>query len=112
MAAVIDKKEIIKGGSFLIEDRTPSEIFTPEDFNEEHRMIADTTRQFMDAEVLPRINELENKDWKLARELVKQAADLGLVGAGIPEEYGGLAVGQNSGAPIAWKRGGPTCFAT
>src|SRR5204863_6474331 len=77
MAAVMDKKEIIKGGSFLIEDRTPSEIFTPEDFNEEHRMIADTTRQFMDAEVLPRINELENKDWKLARELIKQAADLG-----------------------------------
>src|SRR2546421_11283719 len=98
MAAVMDKKEIIKGGSFLIEERTPSEIFTPEDFNEEHRMIAETTRQFMDAEVLPRINELENKDWKLARELVKQAADLGLVGAGIPEEYGGLAVDPTSAA--------------
>src|ERR1041384_2390189 len=87
MVAVMDKKEIVKGGSFLIEERTPAEIFTPEDFNEEHRMIAETTRQFMDAEVLPRINELEAKDWKLARELVKQAADLGLVGANIPEEY-------------------------
>src|SRR2546423_14628930 len=97
MAAVMDKKEIIKGGSFLIEHRTPSEISTPEDFNEEHRMIADTTRQFMDAEVLPRINELENKDWKLARELVKQADDLGLVGAGIPEGYGGRGVGLRSG---------------
>src|SRR5205823_14511820 len=94
MAAVMHKKEIIKDGSYMIEDRTPSEIFTPEDFNEEHRMIADTTRQFMDAEVLPRIDELENKDWKLARELVKQAAELGLVGAGIPEEYGGLALDQ------------------
>src|SRR2546429_2151089 len=101
MAAVIDKKEIVKGGSFLIEERTPAEIFTPEDFNEEHRMIADTTRQFMDAEVLPRINELENKDWKLARELVKQAADLGLVGAGIPEEYGGFALDQNNSALIS-----------
>src|SRR2546430_17718111 len=98
MAAVIDKKEIVKGGSFLIEERTPAEIFTPEDFNEEHRMIADTTRQFMDAEVLPRINELENKDWKLARELIKQAADLGLVGANIPEEDGGLALDQTSGS--------------
>src|SRR5436853_7620038 len=112
MAAVIDKKEIIKGGSFLIEERTPSEIFTPEDFNEEHRMIADTTRQFMDAEVLPRINELENKDWKLARELVKQAADLGLVGAGIPEEYGGLALDQTSGALIAENIGRSASFAT
>ena len=101
MAAVIDRKEIVKGGSFLIEERAPSEIFTPEDFNEEHRMIADTTRQFMDAEVLPRIDELENKDWKLARELVKQAAELGLVGAGIPEEYGGLGLDQTSGALIA-----------
>src|SRR2546421_2220325 len=112
MAAVMDKKEIIKGGSFLIEERTPAEVFTPEDFNEEHRMIADTTRQFMDAEVLPRINELENKDWKLARELVKQAADLGLVGAGIPEEYGGLALDQTSGAPIAENLRRSPSFAT
>src|ERR1700704_5117365 len=112
MAAVVDKKEIIKGGSFLIEERTPSEIFTPEDFNEEHRMIADTTRQFMDAEVLPRINELENKDWKLARELVKQAADLGLVGANIPEEYGGLGLDQTSGAIIAENIGRSASFAT
>src|SRR5260370_31784998 len=89
MAAVSEAKQIVKGGSFLIEQSSPGDIFTPGDFNEEHRMIADTTRQFMDAEVVPRISELENKDWKLARELVKQAADLGLVGAGIPEEYGG-----------------------
>ena len=112
MAAVIDRKEIVKGGSFLIEERAPSEIFTPEDFNEEHRMIADTTRQFMDAEVLPRIDELENKDWKLARELVKQAAELGLVGAGIPEEYGGLGLDQTSGALIAENIGRSASFAT
>src|ERR1044072_3882887 len=112
MAAVMDRKEIIKGGSFLIEERTPSEIFTPEDFNEEHRMIADTTRQFMDAEVLPRIGELEKKDWNLARELVKQAAGLGLVGAGIPEEYDGLGLDQTSGALIAENLGRSASFAT
>jgi len=112
MAAVIEQKEIVKGGSFLIEEHTPAEIFTPEDFNEEHRMIADTTRQFMDAEVLPRIDELENKDWKLARELVKQAADLGLVGAGIPDEYGGLGLDQTSGALIAENLGRSASFAT
>src|SRR5258706_4220143 len=101
MAAAIEAKQIDKGGAFLIEEQTPESIFTPGDFNEEHRMIADTTRQFMDAEVLPRINELENKDWKLARALVKQAAELGLVGANIPEEYGGLGLDQTCGAIIA-----------
>src|SRR4029077_12389140 len=112
MAAVIEQKEIFKGGSFLIEDRTAAEVFTPEDFNEEHRMIAETTRQFVDAEVMPRIDELENKDWKLARELVKQAADLGLIGAGIPEEYGGLALDQTSRRLDAEKLGRSASFAT
>ena len=112
MAAVIDTKQIIKGGSFLIEERTPAEVFTPEDFNEEHRMIAETTRQFMDAEVLPRIDELEAKDWNLARQLVKQAAELGLVGANIPEEYGGLALDQTSSALIAENLGRSASFAT
>jgi alkylation response protein AidB-like acyl-CoA dehydrogenase len=112
MAAVLAQKEIFKGGSFLIEDRTADEVFTPEDFNEEHRMIAATTRQFVDAEVMPRIDELENKDWKLARELVKQAADLGLIGAGIPEEYGGLGLDQTSGALIGENIGRSASFAT
>ncbi len=112
MAAVVEAKQIVSGGSFLIEERTPAEIFTPEDFNEEHRMIADTTRQFMDAEVLPRIDELENKDWKLARELVKKAAELGLVGANIPEEYEGLGLDQTSGALIAENIGRSASFAT
>src|ERR1044071_629219 len=112
MAAVIEQKEIVKGGSFLIEEHGTARIFTPEDFNEEHRMIADTTRQFMDAEVLPRINELEQKDWNLARELIKQAAELGLVGAGIPEEFGGLGLDQTSGALIAENLGRSASFAT
>ena len=112
MAAAIEAKQIVKGGGFLIEEQTPESIFTPGDFNEEHRMIADTTRQFMDAEVLPRIPELENKDWKLARELVKKAAELGLVGANIPEEYGGLGLDQTSGAIISENIGRSASFAT
>src|ERR1700687_5471469 len=112
MAAGIEAKQIVKGGSFLIEEQTPESIFTPGDFNEEHRMIADTTRQFMDAEVLPRISELENKYWKLALELVKKAAELGLVGANIPEEYEGLGLDQTSGAIIAENIGRSASFAT
>jgi len=112
MSAVAEQKELIKGGAFLIEDRTPEDIFTPEDFNDEHRMIADTTRQFVDNEVVPRIDELEKKDWNLARSLVKQAADLGLIGANIPEEYGGLGLDQTSGALIGENIGRSASFAT
>jgi alkylation response protein AidB-like acyl-CoA dehydrogenase len=112
MSAVIEKKEVVQGGAFLIEDRTPDEIFTPEDFTEEHRMIAETTRQFVDNEVIPRIGELEKHDWKLARELVQKAADLGLIGANIPEEYGGLGLDQTSSALVGENIGRSASFAT
>ena len=112
MSAVAEQKQIIKGGAFLIEERNPSEIFTPEDFTEEHRMIADTTRQFVDNEVVTRIDELEKHDWKLSRELVNKAAELGLIGANIPEEYGGLGLDQTSGALIGENIGRSASFAT
>ena len=112
MSAVAEQKALIKGGAFLIEERTPEEIFTPEDFTEEHRMIAETTRQFVDNEVMPRIDELETHNWELARDLVKQAADLGLIGANIPEEYGGLGLDQTSGALVGENIGRSASFAT
>jgi alkylation response protein AidB-like acyl-CoA dehydrogenase len=112
MSAVAGQKQIIKGGAFLIEERSPSEIFTPEDFTDEHRMIADTTRQFVDNEVVTRIDELEKHDWKLSRELIGKAAELGLIGANIPEEYGGLGLDQTSGALIGENIGRSASFAT
>ena len=112
MAAVAEQKQIIKGGAFLIEERTPAEVFTPEDFTEEHRMIAETTRQFVDNEVSPHIDDLEKHDWKLARELIKKAADLGLIGAvhGPVERPLAIVVGEvRVGALFEKKfqRGGP-----
>src|ERR687886_440017 len=112
MSAVAEEKKIIVGGSFLIEERTPEEVFTPEDFTEEHRMIADTARQFMDNEVRPRLDELEKKDWKLARELVQKGAELGFIGATVPEEYGGLGLDQISGCIIGESQGRAASFAT
>ena len=112
MSAVVEKKQVVQGGAFMIEDRTTQEIFTPEDFTEEHRMIAETTRQFIDNEVIPHIDELEKHDWKLARELVGKAADLGLIGANIPEEYGGLGLDQTSGALVGENIGRCASFAT
>ncbi len=112
MSAVVEQKQLVQGGEFLIADRTPDEVFTPEDFTEEHRMIAATTRQFIDNEVIPHIDELEKHDWKLARELVRKAADLGLIGANIPEEYGGLGLDQTSGALVGENIGRCASFAT
>lgn len=112
MSAGVEQKRVVQGGEFLIADRTPDEIFTPEDFTEEHRMIAETTRQFIDNEVMPRLDELEQHDWKLARELVGKAADLGLIGANIPEEYGGLGLDQTSGALVGENIGRCASFAT
>ena len=112
MSAVAEEKKLIKGGAFLIEERSPNDIFTPEDFTEEHRMIADTTRQFVDNEVNPHIDDLEKHDWTLARKLVVKAAELGLIGANIPEEYGGLGLDQTSGALVGENIGRSASFAT
>jgi alkylation response protein AidB-like acyl-CoA dehydrogenase len=99
------EKEIIKGGSFLIEQRTPEEIFTPEDLSEEQRMIGDTTREFVDNEVRPNLEAMEKHDWKLARDLFVKAGELGLLGANIPEEYGGLELDQTTGVVVAENMG-------
>jgi len=112
MSAVVEQKQVVLGGSFLIEDRTTAEVFTPEDFTEEHRMIAETTRQFIDNEVVPHIDALEHHDWNLARALVAKAADLGLISANIPEEYGGLGLDQTSGALVGENIGRCASFAT
>ena len=111
MSAVAEEKPVIKGGGFLIEERQPEEIFTPEDFTEEHRMIADTTREFIDGEVRGNIPQLEQQDWELARKLIHKAAELGLVGAVIPEEYGGLGLDQTSGVVVAENFGRAASFA-
>jgi len=80
---------IRKGGSFLLEDVPANEVFTPEDFSEEHRMIIDTTEKFIKNEVTPNIEKLEHKDWELSRKLMLQAGELGLLGAEIEDKYGG-----------------------
>ena len=83
------EKTIRKGGSFLIEDVPVEDVFTPEDFREEHEMIIKTTERFIKNEVAPNIQILEQKDWDLSRKLMLQAGGLGLLGVDIDEEYGG-----------------------
>jgi butyryl-CoA dehydrogenase len=78
------------GGSFLIEDLLPGDVFTPEDFTEEQKQIAQTTSQFADEQVLSSISEIEAKNYDVTRRLMRQAGELGLMSVDVPEEYGGL----------------------
>jgi alkylation response protein AidB-like acyl-CoA dehydrogenase len=94
---------MIKGGSFLVEDVTLDRVFTPEDFTDEHKMIAKTTEDFVLSEVIPVLEKLENHEFEHSVKLLKSAGDIGLLGADVPEEYGGLALDKVSSALIAEK---------
>jgi len=96
-------KDMIKGGSFLVEDVALDRVFTPEDFTDEHKMIAKTTEDYVSHEVVPVIEKLENHEFEHSVKLLKSAGDLGLLGADVPEEYGGLALDKVSSALIAEK---------
>ena len=91
----------IAGGSFLIEERKPDEVFTPEDFTEQHLLIARTAEEFAIKEIVPNIEKLECKDFGLLRELVRKAGELGLSGADVPEAYGGMEMDKVTSALIA-----------
>ncbi len=89
-----------RGGSFLIEDREPSEVFTPEDITEEQRMFARTAEEFLRKEVIPREAEIYAKDYAVHRELMRKAGELGLLMIDIPEQYGGLGLHKVSSAVV------------
>src|SRR6202166_2123621 len=91
----------ISGGSFLLEERRTDEVFTPEDFTEQHRLIGQTAEEFATNEILPQVEKIEHKDFSISRELLKKAGELGLSGVEIPEAYGGLEMGKVTSAVIA-----------
>ena len=91
----------ISGGSFLLESRRPDEVFTPEDFTEQHQLIGQTTEEFAVNEILPNAEKIEHKDFSISRELLKKAGELGLSGVEIPEAYGGLEMDKVTSAVIA-----------
>jgi butyryl-CoA dehydrogenase len=91
----------IAGGSFLLETRQPSEVFTPEDFTEQHRLIGQTTEEFAVNEILPNAEKIEHKDFSITRDLLKRAGELGLSSVEIPEAYGGLEMDKVTAAVIA-----------
>ncbi|HXB94485.1 MAG TPA: acyl-CoA dehydrogenase family protein [Puia sp.] len=90
MSASTEKTQMLKGGEWLIRESSPFETFIPEDFNEEQRMVKDMCNAFLDAEVLPVIDRIDKLEPGLMPSLIGKAGDQGLLGAAIPEEYGGL----------------------
>jgi butyryl-CoA dehydrogenase len=94
-------KARISGGGFLLESRRTDEVFTPEDFTEQHQLIGQTTEEFTINEILPNSEKIEHKDFSVSRELLKKAGELGLSGVEIPEAYGGLEMDKVTAAVIA-----------
>src|ERR1700758_4939226 len=101
MATTAIPKSKISGGSFLLEERQTSEIFTPEDFTEQHQLIGQTTEEFAVNEILPNVERIEHKEFQVTRDLLKKAGDLGLSSVEIPEAYGGLEMDKVTAAVIA-----------
>ncbi len=90
-----------KGGGFLLEDLSASDIFTPEDFSEEQKMIAKTVDEFVINEVLPQRDRMEKKDLSATVELLRKASELGLCGIEVPEKYSGLGLDKVSAMLVA-----------
>src|SRR5512132_3094002 len=101
-----------KGGAWLLEDTSAQTVFTPEQLSDEHRMIAQTAEEFMTGEVQPAVERLEQKDWALAKALVKRCGELGLLGADVPEEYGGVGLDKISAIIVGEQVGRVASFAT
>ena len=92
MATSVLTKPAAKGGSFLLESAAPTDIFTPADLSDDQKLIGQTAEEFVIKEVLPLAKDLENKKPGLMAELVRKAAELGLMSGGTPEEYGGAGL--------------------
>jgi alkylation response protein AidB-like acyl-CoA dehydrogenase len=101
-----------RGGMWLVEDAPPGSITTRERLNEEQRMIGGTAGEFVDHDVLPVLEQLEQKDWGKARDLIKRCADLGLLATDVPEIYGGLALDKVSSVVVGEAVGRCASFAT
>jgi len=103
--------KIPKGGAFLLEPSILETCFTPEDLNDEHRMIQKTTKDFVKNEIWSNHEFIENKDQKLISTILAQAGDLGLLSTDIPEEFGGMGLDKMSTCVVTEAMGGAGSFA-
>ena len=87
------RKDLLRGGQFLVKETKAENVFTPEDFTEEQKMMRDSVKEFVDREIWPKKEEFEKKNYKLTEDLMKKAGEMGFLGVSVPEEYEGLGMG-------------------
>ena len=100
----MDAKEVtapVAGGSFLISETTPADVFTPEDLNEEQRLVRQTVRDFADQELRPNLDRIDEKDWALTRRLLRSLGDMGILGIEVPAAYGGSELDKITSVLVA-----------
>ena len=88
-----DTQTTLIGGSFLVKETPFNEIFTPEDFNEEQKMMRDSVKEFIDRQVWPVKPQIEKKDYALIESLMKELGDMGMLSIAVPAEYEGMGMG-------------------
>jgi alkylation response protein AidB-like acyl-CoA dehydrogenase len=111
MATAPVSQALNRGGSFLITSTRPEDVFTPADLTDDQRLIGQTAEEFVQKEVLPNVPELEAHKEGLMAEMLKRAGEIGLLGAAIPEEYGGSGLDKISATVLAEKLAGYASFA-
>ncbi len=99
-----------KGAAWLLEPGDPASVLTPERLSDEHRLIAQTAREFAEKEVIPAIDRLETKDWAFARQLLRRAGELGLLGVDAPEEFGGVGLDKAAALVVSSHTAGSASF--
>ncbi|WP_299154926.1 acyl-CoA dehydrogenase family protein [uncultured Christiangramia sp.] len=93
MSTDTTKKDLLRGGQFLVKETKSEDVFTPEDFNEEQKMMRDSVQEFVEREIWPHKEEFEKKNYALTEEVMRKAGELGFLGVAVPEEYDGLGMG-------------------
>ena len=102
----------MKGAAWLLEPGDPAGVLTPERLSDEHRLIAQTAREFAEKEVIPGIERLEQKDWAFARQLLQRAGELGLIGVDAPEEFGGVGLDKVAALIVGSYTSGSASFSS
>ncbi len=102
----------LKGAAWLLEPGDATSVLTPERLSDEHRLIAQTAREFAEKEVVPGIERLEQKDWAFARELLQRAGALGLIGVDAPEEFGGVGLDKVAALVVSRYTSGSASFSS
>lgn len=107
----METKTLTKGGEFLIKETFAQDIFIPEEWTEEQRMIAQTCDDFLKAEVFPNLDRIDSQEEGLMESLMNKAGELGLLGVSVPEQFGGFGKDFNSSMLVTEKVGAGHSFA-